>query len=39
VLTKLETAEADSLEGARETAHRLAEREERNRAREVAFEK
>jgi DNA mismatch repair protein MutS2 len=39
VLTKLETAAAESLEGARETAHRLAEREERLRAREVAFEK
>lgn len=39
VLTKLEAEAAESLEGARETAHRLAEREERLREREKAFER
>jgi DNA mismatch repair protein MutS2 len=38
-LSKLEAAAAESLEGARDTAHRLAEREGRLREREVAFER
>ena len=38
-LTKLEAAAAESLEGARDTAHRLAEREARLREREIAFER
>jgi DNA mismatch repair protein MutS2 len=38
-LSRLEAAAAESLEGARETAHRLAEREGRLREREVAFER
>jgi DNA mismatch repair protein MutS2 len=38
-LSKLEAAAAESLEGARDTAHRLAEREARLREREVAFER
>jgi DNA mismatch repair protein MutS2 len=39
VLTKLEAQAAESLAGVRETAHRLADREERLREREKAFEK
>lgn len=38
-LTALEAAAAASLESARETAHRLAGREDRLRRREVAFER
>jgi len=38
-LTRLEAQAAESLEGARETAHRLADREARLREREVAFER
>jgi DNA mismatch repair protein MutS2 len=38
-LTKLEAAAAESLEGVKDTAHRLAEREARLREREVAFER
>jgi DNA mismatch repair protein MutS2 len=38
-LTRLEAAAAESLEGARDTAHRLAEREARLREREVVFER
>ena len=39
VLSQLEAEAAQSLDGARETAHRLAEREARLREREVAFER
>ena len=38
-LKELEARAAESLDGARETAHRLAEREARLREREVAFER
>jgi DNA mismatch repair protein MutS2 len=38
-LTRLEAEAAQSLDGARETAHRLAEREQRLREREVTFER
>lgn len=38
-LTKLEAQALESREGARETAHRLAEREGRLREREIAFER
>ena len=38
-LARIEEAAAESLEGARETAHRLAEREARLRERELAFER
>lgn len=38
-LTRLEAQAAESLDGARQTAHRLAEREQRLREREVAFER
>jgi DNA mismatch repair protein MutS2 len=38
-LTKLESEAMESREGARETAHRLAEREGRLREREIAFER
>jgi DNA mismatch repair protein MutS2 len=37
--TRLEAQAAESLDGARQTAHRLAEREQRLREREVAFER
>ena len=38
-LARLEAEAAESLEGARDTAHRLAEREARLREREVVFER
>ncbi len=38
-LTRLERAAAESLEGARDTAHRLADREARLREREIAVER
>lgn len=38
-LSRLEAAAAESLDGARETAHRLADREARLRERELVFER
>jgi len=38
-LARLEAEAAESLEGAKDTAHRLAEREARLREREIAFER